>query len=248
MFSNSNLVTLKKLFLFNQTNATWFLKAFLFTLLLFGGNELAAQTTYNDEFSVVSYGNNDGTGNFDSNWVENDANGGGPTSGHIFVANDRLSFRNLDETDAITRNVNLSAANSISVVINYNAANLFFGELDLQVRRSDGTWYTLTTIRTSSGTTTHTSNIQGNGFLHSNTAFRFTPADNFFGWDSDEVVHINYLRISTDISSGSTDAEIKRPFSPRFSENMNGDFTFIANTTIGTHPTIPYNGEVVMRY
>jgi len=155
MFSNSNLVTLKKLFLFNQTNATWFLKAFLFTLLLFGGNELAAQTTYNDEFSVVSYGNNDGTGNFDSNWVENDANGGGPTSGHIFVANDRLSFRNLDETDAITRNVNLSAANSISVVINYNAANLFFGELDLQVRRSDGTWYTLTTIRTSSGTRKH---------------------------------------------------------------------------------------------
>jgi len=227
----------------NKSMLSRVLKVMLFFLVVASGNQLAAQTTYNDEFSVVSYGNNDGTGNFDSNWVENDANGGGATSGHIFVANDRLTFRNLDETDALTRSVDLSAANSASVIINYNAASLFFGELDLQIRRSDGTWYTLTTIRTSSGTTTHTSNIQGNGFLHNNTAFRFTPSDDFFGWDSDEVVHINYFRISTDISNNTGDAQIKRPFAPRFSQNLNGDFTFIANTTIGTDPVTPFNGN-----
>ena len=40
-----------------------------------------------------------------------------------------------------------------------------------------------------------------------------------------------------------TNAQIQEPFSIRFSQSLNGDFTTIANNMVGRHPTNPYNGN-----
>jgi len=220
-------------------------KSLLFIIFIyfqFSGNELFSQATYNDEFSVISYSNNDGSANFASDWIETDANGGGVTSGNIFVSNDRLTFDSLQSTDNLYRNIDLSAASSVSITMRYNSASRGNARLELQVRQNDGTWRELSTIQITSSSQNQGITITGAAFLHSNSGFRFAPEPSAGNWAPGEIIHIEYLRISTDISNNSTDAEVKRPFAPRFSENINGDFTFIANTTIGTHPTIPYNG------
>ncbi|WP_164721412.1 Calx-beta domain-containing protein [Maribacter sp. MJ134] len=245
MNSNTNQPYMKDLFLpmlaKNNRISSRVLKVMLFLLLVASGNKLAAQTTYNDEFSVISYGNNDGTANFDTNWVENDANGGAENSGNIFIADNRLTFTSLQSTDALSRPVNLAAASSASISINYTSALRGNAELELQILQSNGTWRELLTIQTTATSGNRSSTFSGTGFLHSNTAFRFVPKapDD---WAAGETIHINHFRISTNISNNAADAEIKRPFVPRFSQNLKGDFTFIANTTIGTDPVVPYNG------
>jgi len=214
----------------------------LFIFIQYGGYNLFAQTTYNDEFNSVSYSNNDGSATFASDWIETDANGGGVVSGNIFVSNDRLTFDGLQSTDNLYRNIDLSAASSVSITTRYNSASRGNARLELQIRQNDGTWRELSTIQVTSSSSTQNITISGAAFLHSNSGFRFAPVASAGDWAPGEIIHIDYIRIGTDISNNSTDAEVKRPFAPRFSENINGDFTYIANTTIGTHPTTPYNG------
>uniref|UniRef100_UPI00260ABE94 Calx-beta domain-containing protein n=1 Tax=uncultured Maribacter sp. TaxID=431308 RepID=UPI00260ABE94 len=216
------------------------LQASIFIAILTSGNKLAAQVTFNDEFNNSTYSNNDGSNTFSSNWIENDSNGGGATSGNISISNGNLTFNNIQSTGEIYRNLNLGTATSATLSISYNSASRGNEELIIQLRNSSGVWvewHRVTGSYTSS-TTTRTLESQ---FIHSNSGIRFVSGSG--SWGSTNHIDMRYVRFSTNISNSSTDAEIKRPFAPRYSTSLNGDFTFIANTTIGTHPTTPYNGN-----
>ena len=214
----------------------------LFLFLQYGGYNLVAQTIYADRFETTSYSNNVGNGNFSSNWIETDANGGGENNGNIFIADGSLTFSGLQGSDEIYREVDLSGATSANVNISYNSAMRGNAVLLFQIRQSNGTWSTITTINRTETSENSTNSFSGNFFLHSNSAFRFISGTPTEDWAPGEVIKINIVQIFTNISNNSTDAQVKRPFAPRFSENIKGDFTFIANTTIGTDPVVPYNG------
>ncbi|WP_396637125.1 Calx-beta domain-containing protein [Maribacter sp. R77961] len=227
----------------NKSMLSRVLKVMLFFLVVASGNQLAAQSTFTDEFETTSYANNDGTNAFSNNWNETDANGSGASGGNIFVANGALTFNALGTTDEIFRNLDLSAASSATFTINYNSASRGDETLLFQIRRSDGSWNTIRTIDNSLTSATSSISVSGNLFLHSNSGIRFVRPTTSGDWTNTEFIYINYVRISTDISNNSGDAEVKRPFAPRFSQNINGDYTFIANTTIGTDPVTPFNGN-----
>ncbi len=226
MYSNTNQPNMKNLLpsmvVNKKSMLSRVLKVMLFFLVVASGNQLTAQSTFIDEFETTSYANNDGTNAFSNNWSETDANGGGASAGNIYIANGALTFNALGPTDEIFRNLDLSAASSATF--------------------TDGSWNTIRTIDNSLTSVTSSISVSGNLFLHSNSGIRFVRPTTSGDWTNTEFIYINFVRISTDISNNTTDAEVKRPFAPRFSQNMNGDFTFIANTTIGTDPTVPYNG------
>lgn len=88
----------------------------LFSVLAMG------QKIYLDNFSTVSYSNNDGNTNFSGSWVEmNDNNSA--NNGTIRVNSSQLRFRGLDSNDYIYRTLDLSDAISATVSFDYNATN-----------------------------------------------------------------------------------------------------------------------------
>ena len=76
------------------------------------------QQTYRDNFTNVSYSNNDGNQNFSSNWIErNDDNN--TVNGRVSINSNQLTFENLDGAD-MYRFVPLAGANSVTLTLNYD--------------------------------------------------------------------------------------------------------------------------------
>jgi len=62
---------------------------------------ITAQTTetVRDEFSLVSFANNDGSKNWKTDWIEYDVAGVGPSLGNILVTNNQLSIDDQPNTN-----------------------------------------------------------------------------------------------------------------------------------------------------
>ena len=199
------------------------------------------QATFIDEFSNQAYSNNDGTNSFSSNWAESDEDGGGATGGNIYITTGgNLRFEGLDSGDELSRGLNLSGATSAVLTIGFNSANRGNETLVVQLQHTSGFWQDVFFINSSTASDTQ-SIILNSSQIHSNSGIRFR-SNSFFSWSDSEYIEIDYVRFSTNLPTGSSSAEVKKPFAPRFSENIQGDFTFIANTTMGTSATVPYNG------
>ncbi|WP_445372870.1 putative Ig domain-containing protein [Methylomonas sp. HW2-6] len=108
-----------------------------------GGRTNIADGTASDQFSTVSYSNNNGTTQWRSNWVETDSNGGGASGGRILVrsAGD-LEIRARTVGDNIYREVDLSGASSALLRFDY-VNSLGSGDtIVVQVSSNGGSSYT----------------------------------------------------------------------------------------------------------
>ena len=244
MYSYTDQITLKTSILQTPIKSksifSWVALTLLFIVFLLGGSKLTAQATFNDEFSNTSYSNNDGTNNFSGSWIENDFNGGGASSGNLEVSNGiYLNLNGLNNADFIYRNLDLSAANSVTLTLRIGSQSRGDESMGIELRNNSGTWELIDNIDYTSSPFQISVSLE-NRFIHNNSGIRFRSTSG--NWESTEEIHIDHVHFSTDISTGGSSADVKRPFTPRYSSNINGDFKFIANTTIGTDPTVPYNG------
>lgn len=119
-------------------------------LLCFSSLPLFGQDTFADNFDVVSYANSDGSDLFLGNWVET-GEGTNPSGGRIRIrerstGDFRLRLQNID-TRYITRNLDLSAYETITLTLDFERTNgdeivdvqLFNGATFVTVASLDGT-------------------------------------------------------------------------------------------------------------
>ena len=178
-----------------------------FTLLLFVliTTVICSQETYRDNFTISNYGNNNGSQNFSTDWIEaND--GGSPNNGNIqintpFLGNGRLRFEDIDINDeSIRRSSDLTGATSATLSFNWETVDLDGSGgnaefLNVQVS-NNGVNYT--TIGTFGGDQTGTFSQNISGFISANTTVRFINLSNWqFGdWEGGEFVYIDNFQIS----------------------------------------------------
>lgn len=107
--------------------------------------EVYAQDTYFDDFNLNSYTQNDGTLNFSNAWDETGDNDN-PGNGRIRINAQSLRLQNLDNA-FITRDLDLSAANTVHLSLNFNRT---VGNEPLLVQLFNGIAYV--TVATLAGT------------------------------------------------------------------------------------------------
>jgi len=99
--------------------------------------------TYRDNFSAVSYSNQDGSMNWSSDWVEVNDNGS-PNSGDISITNaNRLRVKDNDRS--ISRSSDLSTYSTATLTFDYQEQNFDNAAdyVDIEVRSGGGSWQLL---------------------------------------------------------------------------------------------------------
>ncbi|WP_343488482.1 Calx-beta domain-containing protein [Allomuricauda sp. d1] len=150
----------------------------------------SAQETFLDNFSSVSYSNNDGSQNFSSNWTEQN-DGGSPSGGRIRVNSNRLRFRNMDNR-WIYRFVPLAGASSVTLTFDYDATSRGGEALDAYIYNSNtGSWDFVTRIQTNN-TGTVTYNLTA-AQIASNPAIIFYSGSGTASnsWDGSDTIFID---------------------------------------------------------
>jgi hypothetical protein len=97
--------------------------------------------TVADNFATASYGNNDGTSNWSANWSENDGYGLGASGGSIQISAGALLIRPEFVGNSISRQVDLSGAQSATLSFTYNNGLAYKGpnnEILLQISANGG--------------------------------------------------------------------------------------------------------------
>ncbi|MDF0708869.1 immunoglobulin domain-containing protein [Flagellimonas okinawensis] len=163
-----------------------------FILLVFNIISVAAQETFSDNFSSVSYSNNNGSQNWSTDWLEyNDNNN--PANGYISINDNELRFRYI-WSENIRRSADLSPYYTASLSFDWRTNSLESGEtLAIQVS-SDGTNFT--TLDTFAGTQSGTFNQDISAYISSNTTIRFRKGGNDWSGNDDRT-YIDNINIST---------------------------------------------------
>ena len=158
----------------------------------------SAQQTYRDNFSSVSYSNNNGNTNFSAAWNE-DNDGDSPSGGNIRITGNRLRFDDLDGNDRIRRTLDLSGASSVTLTLNYDADERGNEGLDIELwNNTTSSWQTIASINnTNTGTVSH--NLTS-AQISSNSAIRFVSNSN--GWGNNERIYIDNVLFTATITAG----------------------------------------------
>jgi uncharacterized repeat protein (TIGR01451 family) len=156
--------------------------------------------TFLDQFTTQSYGNNDGTETWASNWVEGGAESGdNPAADRIQVIGGTLRFHDIIDAGpsySIRRAADLSGA--ISAVLSCSITSTQNLEstdtLVIAVSPDGTTWTDLVTI---SGNVTGTRYIDQDisAYATANTQIRLT-ATNYFGTGSSEYLYVDDIQIA----------------------------------------------------
>ncbi|WP_082960184.1 beta strand repeat-containing protein [Maribacter hydrothermalis] len=162
-------------------------------LMLFSTISFYSQETYLDNFSNVSYSNNNGTQNFSTDWIETGDSNAGPTAQYLRINSNRLELYYL-YNENIRRSANLSSASSATLSFNWQSVNLSGSRaLDVQVSSNGGASYT--SVGTITGNTTGTFNQDITSFISANTTVRFAKTNT--NWNSNQYAYIDNFQITT---------------------------------------------------
>lgn len=151
---------------------------------------LMAQETYRDNFSSVSYSNNNGSSNFSSNWIESGDNNSA-SNGYIRITGNRLRFDYI-WSESIRRSADLSGASSAILTFDWETDGLDNREVLAVQISSNGTTYT--TLDTFTGSTSGSFSQDISAYLSANTTIRFESNDR--DWESGEYTYIDNFQIS----------------------------------------------------
>lgn len=151
-----------------------------------------SQETYLDNFNVVSYANNDGTQNFNSDWIENNDVDSGPTGQNIYIASGRLTFYNLSN-QSIRRGVDLTAATSASLSFSWQTSGLNGSKnVIVEVSSNGSNFFSLGNFNGNNNSGNFNINI--NQHISSNTVIRLRSGGN--NWDGNDFAYIDNFRIN----------------------------------------------------
>ncbi|HMP90904.1 MAG TPA: hypothetical protein PJ991_11940, partial [Kiritimatiellia bacterium] len=202
----------------------------------------ASTNTVRDEFSVVSYSNNNGTADFASPWVE-DGDDNNPASGQIRISGNALVFSNNVADRSIYRTVNYVGANSATVTFSFaRSAGVDTADSMLfQVSTNNGVSYTTISNFTGvSGANSGNASFNVLASASTNTRFRFAvPSGSYASANEVFTVDDFQVRWTTPAIAGSnrgtnTFAGTAPPVLHTGQELRPGEFmtvTFVAQTT-----------------
>ena len=155
-----------------------FICRIILLLLCFVGS---SQDTFRHNFQSNSYTVNDGSENFSAGWVETNE-GTNAAAGKIRVNNNQLRFRNLDNR-YITRNLDLSAYESVTLTLDYNRTN---GNENINVQLFDGSSYV--TVANLNGTNSLSYDLNSNQII-ANAGIRLITGSG--NWSNSEEIFID---------------------------------------------------------
>ncbi|MFP2997664.1 Calx-beta domain-containing protein, partial [Spongiivirga sp. MCCC 1A20706] len=184
-----------RLFTYNMNDIT--IKRILMVLLFFGVTYSSfGQDTFQDNFDVVSYSNQDGTANWSTDWIEVDPFGNaGPNGDFVGITGNRFTLRFVYFGEGASRSLNLSAATSATLSFDWETISVDSGsgeQMSVQMS-SDGVNFT--TIFTFSDTNSGSvSNFDISSFISANTTIRILNNNN--NWEGDDFGYIDNLVIS----------------------------------------------------
>ena len=161
------------------------------------------QDTFADNFSAVSYSNNDGTQSWSTNWLEyNDNNSA--SNGYIRITGGELFFYYL-WSENIRRSADLSAYTSATLTFDWRTSSLESGEtLSIEVS-SDGSSFT--TLDTFSGSQTGSFSQDISAYMSANTTIRFIKGGGNWSGSNDRAYIDNILITTTSVPSTDTDGD-----------------------------------------
>ncbi len=170
-----------------------FHKFLSFCVLIFSVSLIYGQETFRDNFSSVSYSNNNGTQNWATNWIENGDTDAGPNSQYIRISSNRLELYYI-WSENIRRSANLSGASSATLTFDWQAISLG-GSRALAVQLSNNGGASYTTIGTVTGNGSTGSFSQDiSAYISANTTIRFRKSNQ--NWNNNDYAYIDNVEIS----------------------------------------------------
>lgn len=142
-------------------------------------HEVLGKESVSDTFSAKSYGNNDGTRSWSSNWSEVDAGSSGTNGGHINVNSGQLRIDTVAAGESVSRGVDLSGAKSATLSFDYTNSMSKSGSVEVRVSTDGGANYrTLSdgTFSRSSHAGSGTASFDLSGSMSANTKIQFLVA------------------------------------------------------------------------
>lgn len=185
-------------------------------LLLFSSLSLAE--TVRDDFSVGSYGNNDGTANWSANWIEDDVAGTGPASGNVFITGGELSFDDQPNTNtqpSLAREANLAGASSATLNFDWRTTNGVDNSdsFIVEISADGGTnWTTLENFTGINGTSNGSRAFDITAYVAANTQVRFRVNNNYGG--GNEFFIVDYIEIDYTVILSGTDLAVTQTDTP----------------------------------
>ncbi|MGJ8716499.1 MAG: Calx-beta domain-containing protein [Maribacter stanieri] len=169
------------------------LKYFCYLFVLMCATSFYAQETYRDNFSNVSYSNNNGSSNFSTDWIETGDSDNGPTSQYIRISSNRLELFYI-WSENIRRSANLNGAATAVLSFDYSTISLTGGRaLGIQISNNGGASYTtIGTISGNNNTGTYSQDISG--FISATTTVRFAKSGS--NWNNNDYAYIDNFQIS----------------------------------------------------
>ena len=160
------------------------------------------QETYLDQFSSVSYSNNNGTSNFSANWVETNDNNN-PSSGRIRITGGRLRFEDISKnSQQISRTAFLTGATSATLTFDWQTSGLDGSggsgsqeQLSVQISTDGSSYTTIGSFSNSSTTGSFSQDISA--YISATTTIRFINDGTWYygDWESNEFVYIDNFQI-----------------------------------------------------
>ena len=194
----------------------WVVGLFCFGLAGIWGLDSKAETkTFRDDFEVSSYGDQTGSQNWSSNWIEYDPRGGGADSGNIKIRDGRLSLNDHPDSDSypsILRCADLSTCDFATLSFEYDTSDHVDPDdrWRVQIRAHGGDWIVLDTF---SGQVFGTAVYDISEYISAETCVRF-QVENRFGGEG-EYVYLEWVEIFS---------ECKTKPEPEGSHNVRDDF------------------------
>ncbi len=156
-----------------------------------------ATITYIDNFTNVTYNNNNGTDNWSTPWVESFDNSSA-NSGRVLISSGELfmnDFPNSGNTPQLEREVSLAGITSAILTFDYRTSNTLESSdrFDIAVSSNGGVTYTI--LETFSDDVSGSANYDITSFIALNTKIRFRVASNYGA--SNEFMAIDNVNITT---------------------------------------------------
>jgi hypothetical protein len=144
------------------------------------------QETFRDNFSSVSYSNNNGTMNFSSAWDEdNDDNS--PYGGRIDINSNQLRFQNLDGA-RISRTLDLNGASTVTLTLDYNRTS---GNESIDVQLWNGSYFNTVATLSGSGSVNYT---LATNEISNTSEIRFESASG--NWSGSETIYVDNIHFT----------------------------------------------------
>jgi T1SS-143 domain-containing protein len=205
-------------------------------------NEPGTSGNYRDEFGSVSYGNNNGSTDWGSDWTETDDNNSA-SNGDIRITGGRLRLgdnsSNEDGNAYIERTINLAGASSATLTFSYEKVSSSDSNEGLTVQAWNGTaWRDLTTAAVSGSDANGSTGTRTASLNADDTKIRFVMNDEL---DSNEYYYIDNVDIAYTTITPSED------HSANYTENGTAiSIAAVGPTIADTDDTIIKSAKIVL--